>query len=270
MFLPVIAGLDPAIHRFGEKMDARVRPAHDGRGATPKILLTISLLLLAPLPALAQSCPEPLASARRLVLVTADKLTSTTATVERFERAAPNTPWQLSGGPATALIGHKGLAWAHAFRSFARRGEPVKVEGDKRAPAGFYKIGPSFGFVVSDRPRYLRITDGMTCVDDLSSPRYNTITTRGEIGPKVHGENMWRVPEYRRGLLIDYPSNRKARAGSCIFMHLQLPGKTGTSGCVALPEAQLEAVQDHVQDGAVLAILPRQALDRFKGCLPAN
>ena len=84
----------------------------------------------------------------------------------------------------------------------------------------------------------------MTCVDDLSSPAYNTITSRAKVGWKVHGENMWRVPEYRRGLLVDYPTDRKARAGSCIFIHLQLPGKTGTSGCVALPEPQLEALQD--------------------------
>ena len=78
------------------------------------------LLLLAPQAALAQSCPQPLASARRLVLVTADTLTSTTASVQRFERAAPNAPWQLSGGPATALIGHKGVGWAHAFRAHSR------------------------------------------------------------------------------------------------------------------------------------------------------
>ena len=229
-------------------------------------LLTV-IALIAPHAALAQSCPEPLASARRLVLVTADNFTSTAATVQRFERAAPNAPWQISGGPATGLIGYKGLAWAHAFRSLARRGEPVKVEGDKRAPAGFFKTGRSFGFAVSDRPDYLRLTEGMTCVDDPSSPAYNTITSRSEVGAKVHGENM-RVPQYARGLLIDYPSNRKARAGSCIFIHLQLPGKIGTNGCVALPEPQLEAVQDHVQAGAVLAILPRQALDRFKECLP--
>lgn len=235
---------------------------------TMRAALLVFIALIAPQAALAQSCPQPLGEARRLVLVTADTLTSTTATVQRFERDAPNAPWQLSGGPATALIGHKGVAWAHAFRAFARRGEPVKVEGDKRAPAGFYKIGRSFGFAPSDRAGYMRIIDGMTCVDDLSSPAYNTITWRAEIGPKGHGENMRRVPEYARGLLIDYPSDRKARAGSCIFIHLQLPGKTGTSGCVALPEPQLEAVQDHVQAGAVLAILPRQALKRFKGCLP--
>jgi len=29
-FPPVIAGLDPAIHHLRKKMDARVKPAHDG------------------------------------------------------------------------------------------------------------------------------------------------------------------------------------------------------------------------------------------------
>jgi L,D-peptidoglycan transpeptidase YkuD (ErfK/YbiS/YcfS/YnhG family) len=225
--------------------------------------------LLAPHVALAQSCPEPLASARRLVMVTADKLDSTTATVERFDRHTPNAEWSVAGGPTTALIGHKGVAWAHAFRKFAKRGEPVKVEGDKRAPAGFYKIGPSFGFAPSQAPNYVRVDAGMVCVDDLTSPAYNTITRRERISPKVHAENMSRVPDYARGLFVEYPSDRKARAGSCIFMHLQLPGKTGTSGCVAMPEPQLVAVQDFALDGAVLAVLPRQALARFKGCLPA-
>ncbi|MEP7030250.1 MAG: hypothetical protein ABI830_04885 [Pseudolabrys sp.] len=230
----------------------------------------ILVLLLAPQMALAQSCPEPLASARKLVLVTADKMTSTTATVQRFERASLTSPWEVAGGEATALIGHKGVAWSYAFRRFAQRREPVKVEGDKRAPAGFYKIGGNFGFAASHIPNYTRITEGMTCVDDFSSPAYNTILPRTAIGEKVHGESMWRAPEYARGLFVDYPTNRKARAGSCIFIHLQLPGKIGTSGCVALPEPQLEALQDFSQGGAVLAILPRAALIRFKTCLPAN
>lgn len=228
------------------------------------------IVLIAPHVALAQSCPEPLASARRLVLVTAASLKSTTATVERFDRTSPKEPWQVAGGPATALVGYKGVAWAHAFRKFAHADEPVKVEGDKRVPAGFYKIGRNFGAAASQVPNYMRIVEGTICVDDLSSPAYNTITSRAIVGAKVHGENLWRVPEYARGLLVDYPTDRKARAGSCIFIHLQLPGKIGTNGCVALREPQLEAVQDFSRDGAVLAILPRQALARFKGCLPAN
>lgn len=233
-----------------------------------KRLAVIALLSAAPSLALAQSCPQPLASAHRLVLVTAATLTSKTASVQRFTRASPSSPWRSDGGPVSALIGHKGVGWAQAFRAFARAGEPIKQEGDKRAPAGFYTIGRSFGFAPSDRPRYLRLVEGVTCVDDLSSPAYNTITTRAEVGWKVHGENMWREPAYRRGLVVDYPGDARARAGSCIFIHLKLPGKTGTNGCVALPEPQLEALQDFAQAGAVLAILPRQALGRFKGCLP--
>ncbi|HZQ12843.1 MAG TPA: hypothetical protein VFB31_08550 [Pseudolabrys sp.] len=226
------------------------------------------IVLIAPQAAAAQSCPAPLADARRLVLVVADKMTSTTASLQSYERAAPGTPWKKVGGPASALIGHRGLAWAPAFRSAARAGEPTKLEGDKRAPAGFFRIGNSFGFAASSRPGYLRIVNGTTCVDDPSSPAYNTITTRAVLGWKVHGENMWRVPDYARGLLVDYPTDAKARAGSCVFVHLWLPGRTGTAGCVALSEPQLVKLQNFAQGGAVLAVLPRGALGRFRGCLP--
>jgi L,D-peptidoglycan transpeptidase YkuD (ErfK/YbiS/YcfS/YnhG family) len=226
------------------------------------------IIALAPQAALAQSCPAPLGDARRLVLVVAPTIASATASVQSFERASPGAAWKAVGGPVSALVGHKGVAWAHAFRGFARDGEPVKVEGDKRAPAGFFAIGHSFGFAASRRPGYLRIATGTVCVNDLASPAYNTISTRAKVGWKVHGENMWRVPEYARGLLVDYPRDANARAGSCIFIHLRLPQATGTSGCVALPEPQLINAQNFAQDGAVLAVLPKQALDRFKGCLP--
>ncbi len=230
-------------------------------------LLALILLLL-PAAALAQACPEPLASAQRLVLVTAVNMDSRTATLQRFARATPDAPWRPVGTPADVLVGKKGLAWGYAFRRFVRAGEPVKREGDKRAPAGFYRIGRPFGLIPSARPGYLHVSAGMTCVDDVRSPAYNTITTRAEVGWRVHGENMWRVPEYRRGLLVDYPSDREARAGSCIFIHVRLPDATGTGGCVAVPEEDLVALQDFAQEGAVLAVLPRQVRDRFAGCLP--
>ena len=138
------------------------------------------------------------------------------------------------GKPEPALIGLNGIGWAHAFRGLAQKNEPLKVEGDNRLPAGFFPIGRSFGFAASSRPGYLRITSGTVCVDDASSPAYNTITTRAKVGWKVHGENMARIPQYRRGLLVDYPTDAKARAGSCIFIHLRLPAAKGTHGCVAL------------------------------------
>ena len=68
--------------------------------------------------------------------------------------------------------------------------------------------------------------------------------------------------------MFEYPTNRAARAGSCISMHVWRPGANGTNGCVALPEPQLASLHDFADSGAVLAVLPGQALDRFKECLP--
>ena len=231
--------------------------------------ILLALLLTSPATAFAQSCPEPLASAQRLVLVTAATFSSSTASLQRFTRATPAAPWQADGGAVSALIGRKGVAWAPAFRDHGRRGEPVKVEGDKRVPAGFYKIGRSFGFAPSSRPGYLRVSEGTVCVDDPASPAYNRITTRAKVGWQVSGENMWRISYYRRGLAVDYPTDAAGRAGSCIFIHVRNPDATGTSGCVAVAEPDVIALQDFSQSGAVLAVLPRPALDRFKGCLPA-
>jgi L,D-peptidoglycan transpeptidase YkuD (ErfK/YbiS/YcfS/YnhG family) len=233
-----------------------------------RVTLLALVLLLAPSFAFAQSCPALLANAHKLVLVTSDTFSSSTATLQMFTRANASAPWQAASGPASAVVGYRGMGWSHAFRAFAAPGEPVKVDGDKRVPAGIFRIGRAFGFAPSRRPHYLQISEGTTCVDDAGSPAYNTITSRAQIGWKVHGENMWRVRVYRRGLLVDYPTDRKARAGSCIFIHTLKPGATGTLGCVALPEPRVAALQDFAQSGAVLAVLPRPALARFTGCLP--
>lgn len=227
------------------------------------------LTLAAMAPAAAQTCPEPLASARRLALVTAAGMNTSQATLRLYERPAPGASWRAVSPAEPALIGKTGMAWSPFFRALAQHGEPVKAEGDKRAPAGFYRIGGAFGFGADPRPGYTRISEGMTCVDDPASAHYNRITTRRTVGPAVSGENMWRVPEYRRGLFVDYPTDRRARAGSCIFIHLRVPGKMGTGGCVALPEARLVALQDFAAPGAVIGILPRQALSRLAACLPA-
>ena len=77
------------------------------------------------------------------------------------------------------------------------------------------------------------------------------------------------LPMYRRGLLVNYPTDAKARAGSCIFIHVWKSPTGGTAGCVSLPEARIEALQDFSAPGAMLAILPRDALSRVAGCLPA-
>ena len=235
------------------------------------VALALAAVPIASTPVLAQTCPAPLAAATRLVLVTSKTMDATAALMQLFERATPKDSWFAVGDAEPALVGRAGMAWSHFYRNLRRGNEPVKVEGDKRAPAGVYPIGRSFGTVPSSRSGHLQITKDMVCVDDVSSPAYNTITSRAQVGPKVKAENMSRaLPMYRRGLLVDYPTNAKARAGSCIFIHVWKSPTVGTAGCVSLPEARVEALQEFSAPGAVLAILPRAALDRLAGCVPAT
>ncbi len=218
-----------------------------------------------------QSCPAPLANAKRLVLVTTPGMNDMAATMRLYERASAKEPWRALDAPEPATIGRAGMGWSQFFLKLARRGEPLKVEGDKRTPAGIYPIGRSFGVLASSRPDYLHVTPDTICVNDVSSPAYNTIASRARVGPAVHAENMSRIlPMYRRGLLVDYPTDARKQAGSCIFIHVWRSPTTGTAGCVAMPEPRVEALQDFAAGGAVLAILPRGALDRLPGCLPKD
>jgi L,D-peptidoglycan transpeptidase YkuD (ErfK/YbiS/YcfS/YnhG family) len=222
-------------------------------------------------PSFAQSCPAPLANAKRLVLVTAGHMNDVAATMRLYERASNKEAWRALGDVEPALIGKAGMGWPAFASRLAKRGEPIKVEGDKRTPAGIFSIGRSFGTLPANRANYLHVTSDTICVNDPSSPAYNTIASRARIGPNVGAENMSRaLPMYRRGLLVDYPTDARKMAGSCIFIHVWRSPTTGTAGCVAMPEPRVEALQDFAADGAVIAVLPQAALDRLPGCLPQN
>ena len=240
------------------------------RATDGRVIAFVLAVLLSPSMAFSQTCPAVLTEAKRLVLVTTENMDATPATMQLYERASAKESWRVVSPAEPALVGRAGTAWAKAFRHLARPGEPIKIEGDKRAPAGVYAIGNSFGIVPSSRPGHLQVTDDTVCVDDPDSSAYNTITSRAVVGPKVHAENMGKIlPMYRRGLLLDYPTNIAAKAGSCIFIHVWRSADKGTGGCVAMPEARLEALQDFAEGGsAVLAIIPRPALGRLGACLP--
>jgi L,D-peptidoglycan transpeptidase YkuD (ErfK/YbiS/YcfS/YnhG family) len=218
----------------------------------------------------AESCPAPLGQVHRLVLVTTATMNDSAATLRLYERGGAGGAWRSLGAAEPAVIGRTGMGWSQFFLKLARRGEPIKIEGDKRAPAGIYRIGRSFGVLASSRPGYLHVTPDTICVHDPADRAYNTIGSRARLGP-VSAENMSRaLPMYRRGLVVDYPTDGRRRAGSCIFIHVWRSPSTGTAGCVAMPEPRVEALQEFAAEGAALAILPRFALDRLAGCLPRD
>lgn len=232
-------------------------------------LLTAAAIAAVPARA-ASDCPLPLASATRLLLVTTTGMNMVRARARLFERPSADAPWHEMGTAKRAVVGRAGMSWGFPFRAAAASGEPVKIEGDGRSPAGFFLLGRPFGFAPGGDSNYLQLIPGETfCVDDVASTHYNTVVPQATAGDGVSGERMWTIDQYRRGLLVDYPSNREASAGSCIFVHIWRSSRTGTAGCVAFAEADVAELQAWSRlANTVIGILPEAGLERFRDCLP--
>jgi L,D-peptidoglycan transpeptidase YkuD (ErfK/YbiS/YcfS/YnhG family) len=212
-------------------------------------------------------CPALLKDAHRVLVVATPDMRSVEASLRRFERA-PDRSWRQVGGAVPAVVGLTGLGWA-AGEAAAPAGEPRKQEGDKRTPAGLFRLGRPFGRAPASFPGYLRLEpDRDICVDDPSSPHYGEIIPRtGD--PTAHGEDMGRVSLYRRGFVIDTPILAARRGGSCIFLHVWRGPESGTVGCVATAEGAVATLQNWARPGDVVAILPKAQADEVLACLGA-
>jgi D-alanyl-D-alanine dipeptidase len=219
---------------------------------------------------LGQACPRLMQTAHRLLIVTVPTLTSSAGELRLFKRGRSDVGWSLVGAPEPVMLGSGGVAWGRAFRYLAADDEPIKVEGDKRSPAGFYAIGRPFGFAPSPLAGYLQLQSDSICVEDPSSPAYNTITSGSVTGLPVGTRNMGAVTLYRSGLIVNYPTDAAHRAGSCILIHVRSEDPTSlTAGCLALPENRVAALQKFANGRrTVLALIPESALGRVGGCLP--
>ncbi len=218
----------------------------------------------------ADQCPDVLANAAQLILVTPMGADQANAIAETFVRSAHGQAWRPVGGMRSAVVGLKGVAWGAGFRHFAMPGEPLKQEGDKRSPMGIYAMGPTFGFEEADYPGHLKLqTDQHICVEEPGAVNYGRIVPRGEVGEGVKFDQMRSEQLYRKGLVVNYPADSANKAGSCIFVHVwRQPGK-GTAGCVALDEADVADLQAWASAApTAIAILTAEARARFTSCLP--
>ncbi len=168
-------------------------------------------------------------AAGQVVVVTAERYGSTTATLTAYQREGGG--WRHAFGPWTARLGTRGLAPA---------GE--KREGDGRTPSGVYGFEFFFGVAPDPGVRfpYRRVTPRIVWDDDPISPLYNTWVDldRQQAGPTP--EPMYVSPAYDHGAVIAYNTDRTPGLGSAIFLHVSTGGPT--AGCVSLPAGQLVEV----------------------------
>jgi len=196
--------------------------------------------------------PRAFSSSTQMIVVTTDSWDSPQGTLQRYERERPGNPWRAVGVPVTVMIGKSGLGWGTGLLAPPREAnDPVKKEGDGKAPAGVFRLSKAFGYAAQAQPGwkmpYISLTPTIECVDDEKSKFYNTLVDTSTISPdwgSHENEKMRRSDDlYRWGIFVDHNANPPVLgAGSCIFMHIWRGPAQPTVGCIAMPQADLESL----------------------------
>lgn len=200
-------------------------------------LLTTLLFFI---PFVIQTQYAQLATAKKLIVTITDEWNSSTATVHLFDRT--KTTWKKQREVFTASVGENGLAWGAGLHP-AQKGEYMKVEGDRRSPAGIFALDTLFYGLNPLPPEgvrypYRQISAMTRCIDDTASRFYNTIVDEGTVVKDWNSaEEMNEIdPDYTYVLPVRHNASQTKGGGSCIFFHIiNVP----TSGCTSMDESDM-------------------------------
>ncbi len=235
-------------------MNAAVGGTGGVKAMLKRTLLSLACALLACATARAQApkakAPAPLGHARQLILVTTRDWDAVGGILRRFERRGARGVWTQVGAEVPVVVGRSGLGWGVGVVASGAEAGPHKREGDGKAPAGVFRLGPAFGFAPAREASGLRLsyrplTPSTECVDDTASRRYNLIVDRDAL--KVvdwnSSERMREIEGYRWGLVVAHNAAPPAPGlGSCIFLHVWAGAGKGTAGCTAMEQTNLETL----------------------------
>jgi D-alanyl-D-alanine dipeptidase len=222
--------------------------------------------------------PAAIHASTQLVVVTTPDWNAVQGTLRRYERSAPGKKWQAVGAPITIVVGKTGLAWGRGVVPVDElrapgADDPIKKEGDGKAPAGIFRLSRAFGYASQEEPEwkmpYISLSPSVECVDDSSSKFYNRVVDRASVSPDwSSSEHMLRSDElYRWGVVVDHNADPAIPgAGSCIFLHIWRGPGQGTVGCTAMPREQLEALIGWLAPGKkpLLVQMPQAEYERAK------
>ncbi|MEP6698077.1 MAG: L,D-transpeptidase family protein [Pseudonocardiales bacterium] len=171
------------------------------------------------------------AAAAQVVTVVAGSLTSTTATLQAWDRAGEG--WVRRGPSVRAYLGDQGLT--------ARPSEALSA-----TPIGSFTLTQAFGRAKDPGTRlpYFRSDTSDWWVTDPTSSFYNSHYRCSTSCPfrTALGENLYRAGSlYTYAVVIDY--NRRPvtpGAGSAFFLHVT--EFKPTTGCISIPEGDLVSI----------------------------
>ena len=190
------------------------------------------------------------ADAGQMVLVTTADWDSTNGELRRYER--DGKAWKQVGETSEIVVGRTGTAWGIGLNTEHGAG-PVKREGDGKAPAGVFSIGPAFGYAANARTGldYKAMGQNDWCIDVPESAYYNQIIDRSVVKAPLLDQSTEPMrrdlhengdQRYREGFVIEHNAANVRNAGSCIFAHLWTAPNTTTAGCTAMAPASMDTL----------------------------
>lgn len=211
----------------------------------------------------AEAVPAWYRNCDQMVVVITEKWGSTEGRLRCLERVEDR--WEVAHDWIPVTVGRKGLGLGAGLHPRGLTG-PEKQEGDKRAPAGIFRLESGFGAlaVAPSAFPYRQTTPDDFWVDDLKSRYYNQWVNITD--PRVVRD--WKSAEVLRRAdgLYDYAivvgHNREPIVpglGSAIFIHAWSAPGNSTIGCTAMEKTRVKALL-HWLDASkapVLVQIPR-------------
>ena len=171
---------------------------------------------------------------KQLILITANSWSSNKAKLERYEKV--DDKWLKIGKTKEVFLGKRGLAWGVGEHT-TPKSSLIKVEGDKKSPAGVFKLPMLYSYNKLDISfPYIISKEYYHCVDDSNSRYYNMVVDSKKVKRdyKSFERMKFRKNYYKYALAINhnYFNSKKAikNRGSCIFFHIS---NATTVGCTA-------------------------------------
>ena len=197
----------------------------------------------------------------QMIVVTTSDWNAVEGRLQRYERATVHEKWRPVGELTPIVVGKNGLGWGIGVIATDDANvrvalDPIKREGDGKAPAGVFTLGTSFGYASQPlrglKMPYLSLAPSIECVDDIGSKHYNQLVDRSVVTPDWNSsERMRNAGEsYRWGVVVDHngiitggkTNPPKPGGGSCIFLHIWHSHDQGTVGCTAMSQIDLETL----------------------------
>ncbi|RYD84712.1 MAG: hypothetical protein EOP84_04750 [Verrucomicrobiaceae bacterium] len=184
------------------------------------------------------------ASVQQLIVAVAPSWDSTTGKLQLFERDGKD--WKAIGEPWAVLYGPKGLAWGRGVYGTDEQGLR-KVERDKKAPAGVFRIGKIYTYDSalpdgSDYP-FHTVTKADAWVDDSSLPEYNRhVSVDLRNPPPWFEKQKMRHNDFAYRWLVEIRHNSDPPVpgqGSAIFFHQRRGPSRPSAGCTVMAQENL-------------------------------